>query len=115
MARRPIGVGKMATTVTNSSRGLVRAALAFALAGLLAVLSGGLLIISGGPASSVPTADDTCVPSEAWTETTGWVLESPGDGWYVQDQQTVVDQEATHEETLAIVPLGVLKDYAVEA
>ena len=30
-------------------------------------------------------------------------------------ERTVAIYEATHEETLAICPLGVLKDYAVEA
>ena len=49
----------------------------------------------------------------------------PGDRWCLcaprwkealdADAAPKVVLEATHEETLAIVPLGVLKDYAVEA
>lgn len=42
---------------------------------------------------------EPCVPSEAWTETTGWVLESPGDGWYEVDQQTVTDKAGYTEDS----------------
>jgi len=37
---------------------------------------------------------------ECTTETTGWVLESPGKGWVQVDERTVVDQEATEDETV---------------
>lgn len=84
-------------TETNRARGPVRAALALALAGLLAILTGGILGITGAPAVSAD--GDECVPEEAWTETTDWVTESPGDGWYVAAEQTVVDLEMQREES----------------
>ncbi|CUR61436.1 exported hypothetical protein [metagenome] len=77
---------------------MARAALVLALAGIVAVLSGGLLFLTAGSATSVnPTGDTPCVPSDPWTETTDWVLVSPGDGWRQVDQRTVVDQEAYDE------------------
>ena len=85
----------MATKVTNKSRVLARVALALALTGVVGVLSGGWLVAT---ASAAPTGDE-CVPSQAWTEETEWLTESPGDGWYVIDERTVVDQEATRQET----------------
>lgn len=36
-------------------------------------------------------------PDRCTTETTGWVLESPGEGWVQIDERTVVDQEAWEE------------------
>jgi hypothetical protein len=92
----------MATGVTNSSRNLVRAALALALAGLLAVLSGGLLIIVGGPASSVPTADDVCVPSEAWTETVVVTPEVPA--WTETIEHPAVTEEVMTDPGSPAVP-----------
>ena len=57
---------------------MVRVAFVLALAGAIAVLSGGMLFLSAGSAGSAPTGSDTtCVPSEAWTETTDWVLAAP--------------------------------------
>jgi len=50
---------------------------------LLAV-SLGLFSITIAPA----TATDDCAPKDAWTETTGWVAESPGPGWYQVDKRT---------------------------
>ena len=84
---------------TRLSGKLVQMALGIALAGVLAVLSGGLLFFTAGSAGSAPTATDTpCVPSDAWTETTDWVLTSPGEGWRQVDQRTVVDKPAWTEE-----------------
>lgn len=77
---------------------MARTVLALTLAGIVAVLSGGMLFLTAGGATSVPaTADTPCVPSDAWTETTDWVLASPGEGWRQVDQRTVVDQEAYDE------------------
>lgn len=45
--------------------------------------------------SSPASADKDCKPKDAYTETTGWVLTSPGAGWYQIDKRTVVDKEAT--------------------
>jgi hypothetical protein len=94
----------MVMTAARSTRtrlsGMVRVAFVLALAGAIAVLSGGMLFLSAGSAGSAPTATDTtCVPSEAWTETTDWVLAAPGDGWRQVDQRTVVDEAAWTEET----------------
>jgi hypothetical protein len=81
---------------------MVRAAFVLALAGAIAVLSGGMLFLSAGSAGSAPTGSDaTCVPAEAWTETTDWVLTAPGEGWRQVDQRTVVDEAAWTEEVLA--------------
>lgn len=53
------------------------------------------------------------VEGSGTTETTDWVLESPGDGWVTVDQRTVVDAEAWEEtvvdkeawtETIPAVP-----------
>jgi hypothetical protein len=85
----------MATKVTKKSRVLARVALALALTGLVGVFSGGWLVAT---ASAAPTGDE-CVPSGAWTEETDWLTESPGDGWYVIDERTVEDQQATRQET----------------
>ena len=88
-----------ATTSSTRLSGMVRAALA--VAGIVAVLSGGLLFLTAGSASSVPTSTETpCVPSDAWTETTDWVLTSPGEGWRQVDQRTVTDQPAWTEEVV---------------
>ena len=81
--------------------GMVRVAFVLALAGAIAVLSGGMLFLSAGSAGSAPTGSDTtCVPSEAWTETTDWVLAAPGEGWRQVDQRTVVDEPAWTEEVV---------------
>lgn len=64
--------------------------------GLLLVCTG--LVAAFATASAQATDDDeTCVPKDAYTETTDWVLESPGEGWYQVDQRTVVDKEASVE------------------
>jgi hypothetical protein len=97
----------MAAHGRSSIERWVRTALALAVAGLLALLGGGVMLAVGGPATAGPdqaagspsAVEDECVPADAWTETTDWLTESPGDGWYVVDEKTVVDQEATHEET----------------
>jgi hypothetical protein len=75
-------------------------ALGLAIAGLLAVFSGGLLLITAGTASSTPTgADQTCVPSQPWTET----IEHPA----VSHTETVVvvDEEAWTETIPAVAEL----------
>jgi hypothetical protein len=80
---------------------MVRVALVLALSGAIAVLSGGMLFFSAGSAGSTSTrTDTTCVPSEAWTETTDWVLAAPGEGWRQVDQRTVVDEAAWTEEVV---------------
>lgn len=35
------------------------------------------------------SADTDCEPEDAWTETTDWVTESPGEGWYLVDERTI--------------------------
>lgn len=75
-------------------------ALGLAIAGLLAVFSGGLLLITAGTAVSTPSsADETCVPSQAWTET----IQHPA----VSHTETVVvvDQEAWTETIPAVAEL----------
>ncbi|GIN05277.1 hypothetical protein Pve01_69350 [Planomonospora venezuelensis] len=57
-----------------------------------------MLFFTAGSAGSASTADQPCVPSEAWTETTDWVLQSPGAGWRQVDERTVTDQPAWTEE-----------------
>ena len=56
------------------------------------------LIVMVGVVATTGTAgtssEEPCEPQDAWTDTTGWVLESPGAGWYQVDETTVVDQEA---------------------
>ena len=77
---------------------MARAALVLALAGIVAVLSGGMLFLTAGSATSVNlTGEEPCVPSDPWTETTDWILASPGDGWRQVDQRAVVDREAYDE------------------
>ena len=80
---------------------MVRVAFVLALSGAIAVLSGGMLFLSAGSAGSAPTGADTCVTSEAWTETTDWLLAAPGEGWRQVDQRTVVDEAAWTEEVFA--------------
>lgn len=81
-----------------------------AMVGALLLSSGFALMAGVGSASA---ADEECVPKDAHTETTDWVDESPGPGWYQVDerttpgtpevpevvsfewQQTVVDQPGT--------------------
>lgn len=58
---------------------------------LVAFLMGG----SWAWAGEDQTSDDNCV-----TETTDWVLESPGKGWTLVDERTVVDEEAWEEEVV---------------
>ena len=59
------------------------------------------LIVMVGVVATTGTAgtsyEEPCEPQDAWTETTGWVLESPGAGWYQVDEKTVVDEEAYDE------------------
>jgi hypothetical protein len=59
------------------------------------------LIVMVGVVATTGTAgtsyEGPCEPQDAWTETTGWVLESPGAGWYQVDEKTVVDEEAYDE------------------
>jgi hypothetical protein len=54
--------------------------------------TGALLVSSGIAMMATPTtasAADECVPSQASTDTTGWVAVSPGDGWRLVDTRTV--------------------------
>lgn len=67
-----------------------------ALAGLMSLMSGGLLLAVGGTATAGP-GSVPCVSSEAWTEPSGWVLESPGEGWRLVATRVVVDQGAYDE------------------
>ena len=59
------------------------------------------LIVMVGVVATTGTAGTSyggpCEPQDAWTETTGWVLESPGADWYQVDEKTVVDEEAYDE------------------
>lgn len=59
------------------------------------------LIVMVGVVATTGTAgtssEEPCEPQDAWTETTGWVLESPGAGWYQVDEKTVVDEKAWTE------------------
>lgn len=59
------------------------------------------LIVMVGVVATTGTAGtsygESCEPQDAWTETTGWVLESPGADWYQVDEKTVVDEEALDE------------------
>ena len=75
-------------------------ALGLAIAGLLAVFSGGLLLITAGTAASTPSsADQSCVPSAAWTETI------PHPAVSHTESVVVVDQEAWTETVPAIAEL----------
>jgi LPXTG-motif cell wall-anchored protein len=60
---------------------------------LVAFLMGG----SWAWAGETPSSDDDCT-----TETTGWVLESPGQDWTQVDQRTVVDEEAWDETVVDV-------------
>jgi hypothetical protein len=67
------------------------------------ILAVGIFAGLGGVVASgnaVASEKEWCYPSEAITWTTGWVLESPGGGWYLVDQRTVVDVEAYDEQVL---------------
>ena len=59
------------------------------------------LIVMVGVVATTGTAgtphEEPCEPQDAWTETTGWVLESPGADWYQADEKTVVDRESTED------------------
>ena len=59
------------------------------------------LIVMVGVVATTGTAgtssEEPCEPQDARTETTGWVLESPGAGWNQVDEKTVVDEEAWTE------------------
>jgi len=59
--------------------------------GMLAAAIGLLTLGMSGVATAAP-GDTTCT-----TETTGWVLESPGKGWTQVDERTVTDSEATDD------------------
>lgn len=57
------------------------------------VAAAGALLISSGialMAAPTPAGAEDCVPTEAYTETTGWVTESPGEGWYQVDERQVL-------------------------
>ena len=59
------------------------------------------LIVMVGVVATTSTAgtssEEPCEPQDAWTDTSGWVLKSPGAGWDQIDKKTVVDQEASGE------------------
>ena len=59
------------------------------------------LIVMIGVVATTGTAgtshEEPCEPQDAWTETTGWVLESPGADWYQVDEKAVVDQQSTED------------------
>ncbi|RNM17557.1 hypothetical protein [Nocardioides pocheonensis] len=63
-----------------------------AAAGALLVSSGLALMAAPSPAAAGDTraAESTCTPSEAYTETSDWVLTSPGTDWYEVDQRQVL-------------------------
>jgi hypothetical protein len=66
---------------------------------ILAVL---MLAVASLTLTAAAQAAD-CVPSPAHTETTGWVLESPGPQWYQVDERTVTDEKA-YDETIPGTP-----------
>lgn len=85
--------------------------LSLLLAGLLATLGIALgaaaPALADGPAAPVGPAAP-CVPAAAYTETTDWVLASPGAGWTQVDQRTVTDTPASTEDSgwVTAVPAG---------
>jgi len=69
-----------------------RFATVMAAVGALLVSSGIALMAAPVPASagSPTVVQEECVPRDAYTDTTGWVTESPGTGWYQVDQRQVL-------------------------
>lgn len=65
------------------------------LACVLGLVAGGATVVTASMASA--TTEETCTPQDGYTETSGWVLESPGAGWYKVDERTVTDKEAYDE------------------
>lgn len=70
------------------------------LAALAGILGVSILMIAATVGAQGTEGGDTpgCTPQTAYAEETGWVLVSPGDGWYQIGQRTVTDQEAYDEE-----------------
>lgn len=44
------------------------------------LMSTGVVLVAGVGAATA--AEEACVPQDAWTETSEWLTESPGEGWY---------------------------------
>ena len=63
------------------------------------------LIVMVGVVATTGTAgtsnEEPCEPQDAWTDTTGWVDESPGAGWHQVDEKTVVDHGGHRQTSLA--------------
>lgn len=70
-----------------------RAATFLAALGALVMSSGVALMVAATPAHA---AVNECVPQEAYTQTSGWVDESPGEGWYQVDSQVKTPATAAH-------------------
>ena len=70
------------------------------------------LIVMVGVVATTGTAgtssEEPCEPQDAWTETTGWVLKSPGAGWNQVDEKTVVDEEAYGRDRRAKASMAVV-------
>lgn len=60
----------------------LRSATALATVGAVTMSLG---VVAFGAATAQATAAEPCVPKDAWTQTTGWVAQSPGPGWYQVD------------------------------
>lgn len=54
--------------------------------GLLAAIP---LLLTSSATATEDGGETTCVPAEAYTETTDWVTESPGEGWYQVEERTI--------------------------
>ena len=67
-------------------------------AGVLLVSSGLALMATAGPSVA---AEEDCVPSDAYTETSEWVETSPGEGWVEVDSR--VKTEATEDAWIDLV------------
>lgn len=67
-------------------------------AGVLLVSSGLALMATAGPSVA---AEEDCVPSAAYTETSDWVETSPGEGWREVDSR--VKTEATEDAWIDLV------------
>ena len=82
-----------------------------ALVGVLGLVAGGATVMTSITSASANVSADHgckfpsrvecephhCVPKDAWTEYTGWVLKAPRAGWYQVDERVVIDKEAYDE------------------
>lgn len=67
---------------------------------IMALLAALMMVVALGFVTTNTSAfatEQECVPVAAYTETSDWVLESPGTGWYQVDERVVVDTPASDE------------------